>query len=94
MLCVIKSAFKKASTLSRRRKDVFIFDTISQETVLLAKDVAKKYARMTFIALMGEGIIYVTKYPALIMLCLCADKTKHEYVKKASAASGRFFALR
>ena len=94
MLCVIKSAFKKASTLSRRRKDVFIFDTISQETVLLAKDVAKKYARMTFIALMGEGLIYVTKYPALIMLCLCADKTKHEYVKKAAAIKSRWRAAK
>ena len=95
MLCVIKSAFKKASTLSRRRKDVFIFDTISQETVLLAKDVAKKYARMTFIALMGEGIIYVTKYPAaFIMLCLCADKTKHEYVKKAAAIKSRWRAAK
>ena len=94
MLCVIKSAFKKASTFSRRRKDVFIFDTISQETVLLAKDVAKKYARMTFIALMGEGIIYVTKYPALIMLCLCADKTKHEYVKKAAAIKSRWRAAK
>ena len=90
MLCVIKSAFKKASTLSRRRKDVFIFDTISKETVLLAKDVAKKYARMTFIALMGEGIIYVTKYPAAFIMLLCADKNKHEYVKKASAVSGGF----
>lgn len=95
MLCVIKSAFKKASTLSRRRKDVFIFDTISQETVLLAKDVAKKYARMTFIALMGEGIIYVTKYPAaFIMLCLCADKNKHEYVKKAAAIKSRWRAAK
>ena len=94
MLCVIKSAFKKASTLSRRRKDVFIFDTISQETVLLAKDVAKKYARMTFIALMGEWLIYVTKYPALIMLCLCADKTKHEYVKKAAAIKSRWRAAK
>ena len=95
MLCVIKSAFKKASTLSRRRKDVFIFDTISQETVLLAKDVAKKYARMTFIALMGEGIIYVTKYPAaFIMLCLCTDKTKHEYVKKAAAIKSRWRAAK
>ena len=95
MLCVIKSAFKKASTLSRRRKDVFIFDTISQETVLLAKDVAKKYARMTFIALMGEGIIYVTKYPAaFIMLLLCADKTKHEYVKKAAAIKSRWRAAK
>ena len=96
MLCVIKSAFKKASTLSRRRKDVFIFDTISQETVLLAKDVAKKYARMTFIALMGEWIIYVTKYPAaFIMLRLCADKeTKHEYVKKAAAIKTRWRAAK
>ena len=96
MLCVIKSAFKKASTLSRRRKDVFIFDTISQETVLLAKDVAKKYARMTFIALMGEWIIYVTKYPAaFIMLRLCADKeTKHEYVKKAAAIKSRWRAAK
>ena len=95
MLCVIKSAFKKASTLSRRRKDVFIFDTISKETVLLAKDVAKKYARMTFIALMGEGIIYVTKYPAaFIMLLLCADKTKHEYVKKAAAIKSRWRAAK
>ena len=96
MLCVIKSAFKKASTLSRRRKDVFIFDTISQETVLLAKDVAKKYARMTFIALMGEWIIYVTKYPAaFIMLCLCGDKeTKHEYVKKAAAIKSRWRAAK
>ena len=95
MLCVIKSAFKKASTISRRRKDVFIFDTISQETVLLAKDVAKKYARMTFIALMGEGIIYVTKYPAaFIMLCLCTDKTKHEYVKKAAAIKSRWRAAK
>ena len=95
MLCVIKSAFKKASTLSRRRKDVFIFDTISQETVLLAKVVAKKYARMTFIALMGEGIIYVTKYPAArIMLCLCADKTKHEYIKKAAAIKSRWRAAK
>ena len=96
MLCVIKSAFKKASTLSRRRKDVFIFDTISQETVLLAKDVAKKYARMTFIALMGEWIIYVTKYPAArIMLCLCGDKeTKHEYVKKAAAIKSRWRAAK
>ena len=95
MLCVIKSAFKKASTLSRRRKDVFIFDTISKETVLLAKDVAKKYARMTFIALMGEGIIYVTKYPAaFIMLCLCTDKTKHEYVKKAAAIKSRWRAAK
>ena len=96
MLCVIKSAFKKASTISRRRKDVFIFDTISQETVLLAKDVAKKYARMTFIALMGEGIIYVTKYPAaFIMLRLCGDKeTKHEYVKKAAAIKSRWRAAK
>lgn len=95
MLCVIKSAFKKASTLSRRRKDVFIFDTISQETVLLAKDVSKKYARMTFIALMGEGIIYVTKYPAArIMLCLCADENKHEYVKKAAAIKSRWRAAK
>lgn len=96
MLCVIKSAFKKASTISRRRKDVFIFDTISQETVLLAKDVAKKYARMTFIALMGEWIIYVTKYPAaFIMLRLCADKeTKHEYVKKAAAIKSRWRAAK
>ena len=96
MLCVIKSAFKKASTLSRRRKDVFIFDTISQETVLLAKDVAKKYARMTFIALMGEWIIYVTKYPAaFIMLSLCGDKeTKHEYVKKAAAIKSRWRAAK
>lgn len=94
MLCVIKSAFKKASTLSRRRKDVFIFDTISQETVLLAKDVAKKYARMTFIALMGEGIIYVTKYPAAFIMLLFADKNKHEYVKKAAAIKSRWRAAK
>ena len=49
---------------------------------------------MSFIALMAEGISYVTKYPAARIMLLCADKNKHEYVKKAAAVSGRFFAFR